>query len=346
MEQSMPNLWSHTYTKDQLMAFTSTMTSLAGLRPFVFEQGRTRGMRGIEGWTGSGLRFTLLPDRALDIGPVWFKDKPISWDHPALASPVYYEPTGAGWLRTFGGGLLTTCGLTHFGAPDTFKGQDFGLHGRIANIPADNLRIWQEWREENFWLIIEGEMRQTVLFGENLTLQRRIETQLGSNSLAIKDRVINNGSQPVPHALLYHCNIGFPLVSPESRLIVEDIDLKPRDSEAAPGLANYDRFEPPTVGYKEKVFFHTPKVDSAGYATASLVNPELNLGIQLRLQAKHMPILTQWKMMGKGEYVCGLEPATHAMAPRDELSKKGLPAPLIPGEEVGYELQLSVMDNI
>jgi len=342
----MPDLWAHTYSKDQLLAFTSSMASIAGLRPFVFEQGRTRGMRGIDGWTGSGLRFTLLPDHALDIGPVWFNDKPISWNHPALASPVYYEPKGAGWLRTFGGGLLTSCGLTHFGAPDSFNGQDYGLHGRIANTPADNLRIWQEWRDEAFCLIVEGEMRQTVLFGDNLILQRRIESQLGSKSLTIKDQVINNGSQPVPHALLYHCNLGFPLLAPESRLIIEDIDIQPRDSDAVSGLVNYDRFEMPVTGYKEQVFFHTPKVDPSGYATASLINPDLNLGIQLRWQAKNMPILTQWKMMGKGEYVCGLEPATHAMAPRETLSKRGLPAPLEPGEDIQYELQLLVMDNI
>lgn len=342
----MPNLWENIYTKDQLLAFTSTMASIAGLRPFVCEQGRTSGMRGIDGWTGSGLRFTLLPDRALDIGSVWFNDKPISWNHAALAAPVYYEPNGLGWLRTFGGGLLTTCGLTHFGAPDSFEGQHFGLHGRIANIPADNLRIWQEWRDEDYWLVVEGEMRQTVLFGENLTLQRRIETNLGSKSLMIKDRVINDGSQPVPHAMLYHCNLGFPLLAPGTRLIVDTVDIQPRDSDAASGLANYDRFEMPTPGFKEQVFFHTPRVDPAGYANASLWNPDLKLGIHLRWLAKSMPILTQWKMMGQGEYVCGLEPATHAMAPREELSKKGLPTPLDPGEDAHYELQLSVIDNI
>ncbi len=342
----MPTLWGHTYSKEHLLAHTSDMSALAGLRPFTYEDGRIRGMRGIEGWTGSGLRFTLWPDRALDIGPTWFNDKPVAWVHPGLGAPDQYEPQGLGWLRTFGGGLLTSCGLTYFGAPDEYEGLAYGLHGRVAHLPAENVRTWQEWRDEDYMLIVEGEVRQVVLFGENLLLKRRIETVLGSRTLTVKDTVTNEGSQPTPHGLLYHCNFGFPIVSADSRLFINDIRVDPRTPEAEAGLDHHTEFETPIPGYPEQVFFHTPVVDDSGFAAASLFNPELNFGIRLKWLAKTMPVLTQWKMMGEREYVCGLEPGTYAMAPMADLARQGLPRKLAAGESVDYELQLSVIENI
>jgi len=341
----MPNLWNQKYDRDLLHALTSTISSVAGLRPFSYDDGRVRNMRGIDGWTGGGLRFTLWPDRALDIGPVWFNEKPVSWLHPGMGAPQFYDPNGLGWLRTFGGGLLTTCGLVHIGAPDDYQGKSFGLHGRVSHLPAENVRIWQEWQGEDYVLIVEGEVRQTVLFGEHLLLKRRIETSLGSRQLIVKDAVSNESSQATPHSLLYHCNIGFPILSPSSELRIEDDRVEPRSAAAAAGLADHTRFDEPIPGYEEQVFFHHPKVDLEGFAQASLFNPDLNLGIQVRWHAATMPVMTEWKMIGAGEYVCGLEPTTHALAPWEELAEKGLPRTLQPGETVKYELQLSIIDN-
>lgn len=338
--------WLNGFSKDDIKRYTSTIHQLAGLRPFVYEEGRLRGMRGIQGWTGSGLHFTLWPDRALDIGPVWFGDKPVAWLHPGAGSPQSYEPSGLGWLRTFGGGLLTTCGLVHIGEPDKFQGQAFGLHGRIAHIPAENLRTWQEWQGDDYILAVEGEARQAVLFGEVLTLYRRIETKLGSKQLKIIDRVVNEGPQPQPHSLLYHCNFGFPIVSPSSQLIIDDVKIEPRTPSARTGLPDHARFQEPEPGYEEQVFFHTPKKEGDGFATASLFNPDLDFGIRLTWSAETLPILTQWKMMGAGEYVCGLEPATHAMAPWKDLAENGLPHQLQPGEEVIYELNFSIIFDL
>lgn len=342
----MSDNWISGFTKESFKAYASTMSAFAGVRPFVYADGRVRGMRGIDGWTGAGLRFTLWPDRALDIGPVWFKDKPVSWIYPALGAPNHYEAVEDGWLRTFGGGLMVTCGLTHFGASDHYKGINNSLHGRVGHLPAENCRIWQEWREEDYVLIVEGEIHQSVLFGENLVLRRRIETALGSQTLTVKDSVRNEGSREIPHALLYHCNLGFPLVSPTSGLIFDDKNVEPRDKAARMGLENFASFETPQPGYAEQVFFHVPKISPDGFSTVSLFNPDLNFGIRLDWLAESMPILTQWKMMGQGEYVCGLEPATHAMGPRKDLAKKGLPRPLAPGEQVDYELRLTIIDNI
>ena len=148
--------------------------------------------------------------------------------------------------------------------------------GGIAHTPAENLRIWQEWRGEDYVLAVEGEIRQAVLFGENLCLYRRIETQLGSRSLRVRDRVVNEGHQPQAHSLLYHCNFGFPLVSPTSQMVIEDEKIEPRTPAAEAGLPDHARFQEPEPGYEEQVFFHTPKHNEDGTATAALFNPDLD----------------------------------------------------------------------
>ena len=53
---------------------------------------------------------------------------------------------------------------------------------------------------------------------ENLVLRRCISTNLGSNRIRIEDIITNEGFDPAPHMLLYHFNLGFPLVSENTHL--------------------------------------------------------------------------------------------------------------------------------
>ncbi|MHC2995629.1 MAG: DUF4432 family protein [Candidatus Atribacteria bacterium] len=55
--------------------------------------------------------------------------------------PSFFEARGTGWLRNFGGGLLVTCGLTYLGSPGNDKGEGLGLHGRISNLPAEEIGL-------------------------------------------------------------------------------------------------------------------------------------------------------------------------------------------------------------
>jgi hypothetical protein len=51
--------------------------------------------------------------------------------------------------------------------------------------------------------------------GENLVLERRIEVEVGTDTVNFHDRVRNLGFYPTPHALLYHINLGWPVVDKE-----------------------------------------------------------------------------------------------------------------------------------
>ena len=51
--------------------------------------------------------------------------------------------------------------------------------------------------------------------------------------------------------------------------------------------------------------------DDQGFGHVALVNRELNggLGLYVSFDVTMLPYLSEWKMMGQGEYVLGIEPA-------------------------------------
>ena len=64
------------------------------------------------------------------------------------------------------------------------------------------------------------------------------------------------------------------------------------------------------------------------------------------LAIEELPVLAQWKMMGPGEYVCGLEPSTHEMAPtRRGLRERGLPRELAPGASSELRLEIGSLPD-
>ncbi len=339
----MIELFGQAYTVERLRQLNGSMEQLAGARLCETLDGKARGMRAVDVWTGSGLRFTILPDRGMDIGAAEFCGKPLAWISPALGTPGQYEPAGHGWLRTFGGGLLTTCGLTNFGQPGQDGDEVLGLHGRISHIPAQQVRISAGWQGEDYFIAIEGEVRQAVIFGENLLLIRRITTRLGSRRLQVEDTVRNEGFRPAPFMLLYHCNFGFPLVSPESTLSLPPGTVRPRDEAAAGGMQDFTRFSPPDPGHMEQLFYHTLEPDANGMVTATLTNTSLTFGAYLRYRAAELPAFSEWKMMGAGEYVCGLEPCTVHETPRSQLRQEGRLRMLAPGEEAHLYLEFGVV---
>ncbi len=343
----MINLLGRLWTREELLRRVGHMDQLAGIRLVEGADGRARGSRMAEVWNGGGLEFTVAVDRALDITACRFRGVPLAWISPAgEVHPAYYEPEGLGWLRSFAGGLLTTCGLDHFGAPSDDDGQHFGLHGRVSNVPARHLCTEPSWTEEGYCLEIRGEVRQARLFGENLVLRRRISTALGANWLRIEDTVTNEGHAPQPHMILYHFNLGFPLVSEETRLRLDSQLTEPRDADAAPGLSRWSEFQAPTPGYREQVFHHMPRPDGHGVAQVELENRPLGLGLRWTYETAALPHLFEWKMMGEGAYVVGVEPANSSgIGGRADARAKGDLPVLAPGESRRYAITVEAVEH-
>ena len=182
----MPCLFQRDWSIQEIRQRVGHMDQVAGIKLLEAADGRERGMRILQVRTGAGLGFHVVADRGLDISACWYKGIPLGWISPVgEVHPAYYEPEGLGWLRSFQGGLLVTCGLDHFGSPYRDADEELGLHGRISNLPAKCVNYRTEWVGDEYEMEISGEVRQTRVFGENLELRRRISTRMGSNTIRI-----------------------------------------------------------------------------------------------------------------------------------------------------------------
>ena len=347
----MPRLFGRHLTQAEIVARIGRISQLGGIRPLRYDDGRARDVRAFDVRTGTGLQFTCVADRALDIVSAEYRGIPLAWQAPAgLAAPAYYDGAQGGFARSFFGGLLTTCGLTAFGPPGEDQWGEWGQHGRINQLPSEEVSSRTRWEDDSCILEISGTVRETRLFGEDLRLERTWRAQLGSNRIELVDRVINDGSGSSPHMILYHCNIGFPLLAEDSRVYVSHRSVVPRDAEARKGLDHWDRGGRPDAEFAEQVFTHEPVALDDGWAVAAMVAPHLNdergLALVIRFRPEELPALFTWRMLGVKTYVMGLEPANcPTILGRVAAAQQGVMPFIEPGDVRTYRLSFEVLEG-
>ena len=338
----MAQLYGRAWTRSELLERVGRVEQLAAVEPLIGDDGRERANRVLQVRTGSGLAFQVEAERALDVSSCHFRGIPVGWSSPVgEVHPAYYEPGGLGWLRSFPGGLFVTCGLDQFGAPSRDGGEELGLHGRVSNLPARSVGHRGHWEQDEYHLEVSGEVRQAQVFGENLVLQRRIVTRLGWDRVEIEDTVTNEGFDTHPHMILYHFNLGFPLISPLARMHLETEQTVARDEDAQAGLGRWQEFDEPTADYREQVFRHVPSADREGKARIEVENASVGLAWRLSYSREELPHLFQWKMMGRGTYVLGIEPANSSGIEGRATARERDDLPhLEPGESRSYHLRI------
>ncbi len=343
----MAKVFGKEFSKKDFGRLVGSLSQVAGTKFYELLEGKGRGMRAVDFWTGSGFQFTLLLERAMDISQAFYRGKSLCWRSSTEdVHSHFFEPEGSGWLRGFFGGLLTTCGLTYLGSPCEDKGEKLGLHGRISHTPAEKVKINEEWKGEEYILSAEGQMRQSTVFGENLLLKRKIFTRMGESRLWIYDTVENQGCRKSPLMVLYHINIGFPALWGESRLILPTLEIKPRDEEAAKEKEEYYKFTEPVPNFKEKVYYHKMREDASGIVRCALVNDNLEkegFGIYINYKKEQLPCFIEWKMMGEGDYVVGIEPANCLVEGRAKERERGTLQFIQPGQVKKFELEIGVL---
>ena len=314
----MANLFGKEYTKSELRKRVGDISQLGGAQEFTYTSGKANGTKAIEVKNGSGLRFVILPGRGMDIAYAEFQGIPFSYiSKTGIVEAAHYDEPD--FLRSFTAGLLTTCGLTYMGAPCEDQGQKLGAHGRIANLPAFDVGIVQEWREDNYVIEVRGKVREAAVFGENMVLTRTITTKFGDNRIYIHDEIENEGFTETPLMVLYHMNFGFPLISSSTVLSTNCENTRPRDEVAKPGVNSACNFSEPIPNYREQVFYR----DAVENSFAKLENPDLGLAVKVEFSGDELPYLIEWKQMGEQEYVVGLEPATYPPDGRAAARKRG-----------------------
>ncbi len=346
----MAHLYGSEWSRDQLLRRVGDISQICGAKLHRLAEGPADGVLAIDVWSGGGLTFTVLASRGMDISAAHFRGIPLAWRSPTFeVHPSFYEREGFGWLRGFYGGLLTTCGLAHYGVPVTDDDGSYGLHGRASYTPAHQVHTYGHWDGDDYFITIEGTIRETAVFAPVLELRRQFRIKMGENRVFLTDRMRNIGFKRSPLMILYHINIGFPVLDAGAELVAPSVRVEPRDMVAEPGLKEHSRFTAPVKDFKEQVFFHDLAVNREGETCAAVINRSLfygeGIGVYARWNKRELPYFVQWKMMDEGTYVVGLEPCTSPVLNRALAKAQGKLNYLEPGQERNFHLEIGVLSS-
>ena len=343
-----------------LHARAGNLAQFGGVRLVTCADGVERGMRLLEFRTGSGLCFTVLVDRAMDIGEMSHAGRAIGWHSPTgFRHPALHEPEGEGglgWVRSFSG-FLSTCGLDHILGPEEVEASTYsyprratvrhGLHGRVGAIPARLTGYGERWEGDRCMLWAEGVIVQAAVFGEVLHLYRRIEADLGGNEVRLTDRVVNAGFAVTPHMFFYHINLGYPVIDDGARYlapIAEVCFATHAETLAAQGVG-YHRCPAPVAGFAEQVWEHRMAADPAGLVPVAVVNDRIGLGLMVETRADQLPCAYQWQNFQAGHYVMGVEPSTHHILGNTAARERAEMIWLRPGEARHYDTRFTALTS-
>lgn len=272
-------------TRKEVLERFGCVEQIGGIKDYTLNGGKADGVRAIEINTGK-IRFTVLPGRCMDIVNCDAYGTPVAWlSKSGICATAYYEPEGAGWLRNWSGGLVTTCGLRHVGGAY----QNHGVHGRVANIPAQKVSVDAFWDGDDYIMMVSGEVRESCTFGENIVLRRTIATKLFDDKFMLTDTIINEGARTENIAMIYHCNFGYPFVCENSKIV---------------GVGEeHQSMEAPTPFADEAVYGLALEGDmkTVGIETGKL-------GAYITYKRDTLPEFLLWKKFAASDYVVGLEP--------------------------------------
>jgi hypothetical protein len=275
------------------------------------------------------LNITIIPTRGMGILDVTYpvadgKSRRLGWDSPVqeIVSPAFMNlgaRGGLGWLEGFNE-LMCRCGLENIGQPGkdeiiTNTGAkaevDLTLHGKIANIPARRVELVID-EKPPYRIRVRGQVDERMMFGPKLELHTEISTEAGSMEFRIEDKVVNAGSQPQEFQMLYHTNIGKPLLGEGARFLAPIKQVTPVNAHSAKDVKAFGDIAGPTPGIIEQAYFMDPLADKDGNAVALVHDRAKEHGMSMRWPVKQLPYLTLWKNTAAVEdgYVIGIEPGT------------------------------------
>ena len=318
--------------------------------------GRREGVDLIEVDNGA-LAFSVVPTRGMGLWKGNYRGLNLGWKSPVTDGPV--NPAfvnlgnwgGLGWLEGFDE-LLARCGLGNNGAPYNEGERTYGLHGKIANIPAHYVAV-RAGDSPNGAIIVEGHVDESMLFSTQVRMVTTITTLPGANAVTVRDEFHNLSDLPQEVQVLYHWNFGPPFLGEGSRFVAPLKTVVPRNARAVEGLAKFEVYDGPEPGFAEQVYFLELVGATAAGLGGSEPSPTLAMlcdrasatGVALRFDREQLPAFTLWKNTGglKSGYVTALEPGTNYPNPRPFEKERGRVVTLPPGGSHVAETTLEVL---
>ena len=294
----------------------SNFQQVASIRRYTLTEGREKGLDVVDCDNGK-IRFLLNISKACDIMQFYHEGQNMSF-----ISKNGFTKRETPFLNRFEGGMLYTCGLDSVGGREGYE-----LHGTFHNIPAEIVRA--ECNESG--IIVEAIIRNTALFGHNIVMKRKIFTEIGSDAVTLEDTLVNEGYKEEEYCLLYHINLGYPMVDEGAKIIAEVEGVTPRTAWAEQNINDAFAIEDCAVGQEETCYFLKLKKPEI-----SLVNEKKRKKFTVSYSGDTLPRFVEWKSMASGDYALGLEPCT------TELDKGFVYSSLDSGEKISFTVMLRV----
>jgi hypothetical protein len=302
------------------------------------------------------LSVSVLPTRGMGLWRANYNGFELGWKSP-VRQPVHpafvnlTERSGLGWLAGFNE-LMCRCGLASHGAPGNDVVIDnrgnkletpLTLHGKIANCAAHRVEVAVA-TDGDGTLSITGEVDEAMLFGPCLRLRSTLSSNAGSNRFRVVDEVTNLAGQSAEMELLYHTNLGGPLLEEGARVIAAVEEVAPSNARAVEGIGHWQIYDKPTPGFTEQVYFLQLLSDDTGETVVLLTNAAEDQGVSLRFNRSELPYFTLWKntqAVADG-YVTGLEPGTSLPNLKTFEREQERVVQLKPGESYKTSFELAV----
>jgi hypothetical protein len=360
----MADLYGRSLSRRDVARHAGMLSQFAGVRLMTLGDGVERGIRMLEFRTGTGFRFTVLVDRALDVADCEYRGAAIGWHSPSgFRHPALHEYEGEGglaFLRSFSG-LLVTCGLDHIlfmhsDAADHYhyvhrKTVDSSIHGRVGTIPGRLTAYGERWDGDECTLYCEGIVQQSAVFGEDLHLIRRIEARVGANEFVLKDRVVNHGFYRTPHMFLYHINVGHPVLAEGSRYLapIRQTLWAAHENDYRRQNVGYQTLPGPRSSFHEQVWQHEMAADADGRVPVAVVNDAFEhgrgLGFVVESSKAEFPAQYEWQNFQEGQYAIGIEPSTNHVFGKPFARERGELIWLEHGDEKSYTTRFAVLPD-
>ena len=294
----------------------SNFKEVASLCRYTVTDGKARGLDIIDCDNGK-IRFLINVSRAADIMQLYHEGQNMSF-----ISKNGFTGRDIPFMSRFEGGMLYTCGLDSVGGREGYE-----LHGSFHCTPAEvTIAVCDE-----SGITVEAIIRDTALFGKNLVMRRRIRTGIGVSTVTLEDTLVNEGYRDEEYCLLYHINLGYPMLDEGAELVADVTKCIPRTEWSRINESKMYGMSAPVAGEEESCYFLSMKTPEV-----SLCNRRIDKRFTVRYSGESLPHFVEWRSMASGDYALGLEPATTGLD--DRFAYKTIAA----GQSIKFTVSLSV----
>lgn len=327
------------------LAYCGNSYQLFGVEEQRLVGGRADGLRVLEVKNGRGLQLSILLDRGCGIARLSYKGINCSFlSASGLRHPAYFEYQQGGFLRNFHAGFLTNSGIFNVGVDGEDDGEELFLHGDLDNTPATSFShdIVTDDDGKSF-IEIKATIPVERIGYHKVVLKRIFRVALEDDYFTIHDHFTNTGSTTCPMMLLYHMNMGYPLLDQDAQLFINSSSIKPRTELAAGETEKWAEILPPTPNYPERCYYHdfAKRAD----ATAAIYQPKHDIGLAISFDNAQLPYFCEWKQYGYRDYTLGLEPGNSHCDGRAKMRADGTLQFLEPQESKDYDVKVTLFSG-